>query len=113
MRRKCHYVNVVLHLTHSTSWFFSAVFALVSPFIDPVTAAKIRIIGSDYLTDLHEIMDDDAIPEELGGTAKVQWHYPYDESSGVSVAQMKEYVDNMNSQKKDSTDEVKEDAQIS
>lgn len=73
-------------------WFFSTLYALVSPFIDPVTAAKIKIVGSDYLPLLRELIDDDQIPSELGGSATVTWHYPYADSSCISQEHIKEYL---------------------
>lgn len=73
-------------------WFFSTLYALVSPFIDPITAAKIKIVGSDYLPVLRELIDDDQIPKELGGSADVTWHYPYVDASCTSQEHIKEYL---------------------
>ena len=42
----------------NSPWFFRAVWALISPFIDPVTSTKIRILGGDYLKVLREAIDD-------------------------------------------------------
>jgi len=75
-------------------WFFTTIYALISPWVDPVTAKKINIIGSDYLATLREHIDDSNIPVELGGTlANIAWHWPYPESSGISPKQIAEYVE--------------------
>ena len=59
-------------------WFFTAVWAIISPWIDPVTANKIKIIGSDYLPALQELIDDEQIPVELGGKCDhVIWEWPF------------------------------------
>jgi hypothetical protein len=59
-------------------WFFTAIWAIISPWIDPVTANKIKIIGSDYLPALQELIDDEQIPVELGGKCDhVIWEWPF------------------------------------
>mmetsp|Transcript_18478 Transcript_18478/g.34515 ORF Transcript_18478/g.34515 Transcript_18478/m.34515 type:complete len:293 (-) Transcript_18478:334-1212(-) len=58
-------------------WFFTAIWAMLKPFIDPVTASKIIIVGSDYMDTLREYIDDSQIPEELGGSFKMVWRWPY------------------------------------
>jgi hypothetical protein len=49
-------------------WFFSAIWALIWPFVDANTAKKIVILGSDFLPKLREYIDDSQIPAELGGS---------------------------------------------
>lgn len=74
-------------------WFFTAIYALVSPWIDPVTAQKIQIIGSDFLPALRESFDDENIPVDLGGKlSNIVWHWPYPEESGISPQQLADYV---------------------
>lgn len=69
-------------------WFFTAIWAMLKPFIDPVTSDKIIMLGSDYLDKLREYIDDSQIPVELGGSFKMIWRWPYsipencDESPG-------------------------------
>jgi hypothetical protein len=58
-------------------WFFTAIWAMLKPFIDPVTSDKITIVGSDYLDTLREYIDDSQIPEDLGGSFKMIWRWPY------------------------------------
>ncbi|CAE7682630.1 SEC14 [Symbiodinium microadriaticum] len=74
-------------------WFFSALYALFSAWIDPVTAEKIRVIKGDFLDQLTDLIDIDQIPEELGGGMKVpQWHWPYPAEGGASPDQLRLYV---------------------
>lgn len=53
-------------------WFFSAIYALISPFIDPVTSQKIRILGANYMEELSACIDVDVIPVEMGGNCQVK-----------------------------------------
>lgn len=74
-------------------WFFSAIYALITPFIDTVTASKIRIIGSNYIEELRAIIDDDQIPVEMGGSkAGIVWSWPYSEETGISPNQIEQYL---------------------
>lgn len=62
-------------------WFFTAIYAMLKPFIDPITAEKILIIGHDYLPTLHKFIDESQIPVELGGKrADVAWSFPENRS---------------------------------
>jgi hypothetical protein len=64
----------------------------LQPFIDPVTRQKIRILGSNYLEELRECVDDSQIPCEYGGTWNgIKWNWPYPDDSGCSPQQIKEY----------------------
>lgn len=75
-------------------WYFTAIYALITPFIDPITASKIRILGSEYLDELRELIDDSEIPVEMGGSKTgIQWHWPYSEESGVSPEQIRLYLE--------------------
>lgn len=74
-------------------WFFTAIYALVSPWIDPLTAQKIRIVGSDYLPVLREYIDDSNIPDYLGGTmSDCVYRWPYSEKFGISPDQIREAI---------------------
>eukprot|EP00604_Paraphysomonas_vestita_P003525 CAMPEP_0174820060 /NCGR_PEP_ID=MMETSP1107-20130205/3624_1 /TAXON_ID=36770 /ORGANISM="Paraphysomonas vestita, Strain GFlagA" /LENGTH=254 /DNA_ID=CAMNT_0016034641 /DNA_START=59 /DNA_END=823 /DNA_ORIENTATION=- len=84
----------------NTPWFFSAIYALITPFIDPITASKIRIIGSDYLDELREHIDDSEIPVEMGGSKSgITWQWPYPEESGISPEQIRLYQEEHQSNK--------------
>jgi hypothetical protein len=75
-------------------WFFTAIYALVSPWIDPITAKKIVIVGSDYMDTLLESIDISQIPEQLGGNMQnVTFSWPYPESSGVSPEQLQAHAE--------------------
>lgn len=76
--------------------FFSALFALISPWIDPVTSEKIKVLRGDYMQTLTEHIDADQIPEALGGSMKnVPWHWPYAEESGVSPEQLRAHAESI------------------
>jgi len=47
---------------------FTTIWAMVKPWLDPSTAKKIKIIGSNYLDVLKKDIDVDQIPVEYGGT---------------------------------------------
>lgn len=74
-------------------WYFTALYRLVSPWIDPKTATKIVVLGSDYLDTIREDIDDSEIPVEYGGTNEdFRWSWPFHESSGAAPHQIKEYL---------------------
>ena len=50
--------------------FFTALYSLVSAWIDPNTAAKIRVLGSNFLDTLREEIGDCDIPAEYGGSCQ-------------------------------------------
>jgi hypothetical protein len=52
----------------NTPWIFNTVWKLLKPIISERTVAKIEILGSDYIDKLRELVDDDQIPVELGGS---------------------------------------------
>ncbi len=57
--------------------FFTAMWAVFKQCIDPVTADKIKIIGSSYKETLLKFIDADQIPVDYGGTKQdFAWHYP-------------------------------------
>lgn len=70
-------------------WYFSAIFALIKPFIDTDTALKISILGSDYMPQLLEFVDEDNIPVEMGGRCdNVPWSGPWTDECGCSEDQV-------------------------
>ncbi len=75
-------------------WYFAAIYSLISSFLDPVTAKKVQIIGTDYLPVITQQIDESQIPREMGGTFDtVTWNWPYSEESGVSPSQLREYLE--------------------
>ena len=56
---------------------FSILWAMIRPWIDPVTVAKFKIMGSDYQQALKESISEDQIPLEYGGTREdFGWVFP-------------------------------------
>lgn len=48
-------------------WGFSSVFNFVKGFLDPVTVAKIHVLGSGYLTELLQQIPAENLPKVIGG----------------------------------------------
>lgn len=57
-------------------WFFAGMWAVIRPWVDPVTAAKFQILGRSYHSKLKELFHDDDIPVEYGGTRVFAWQAP-------------------------------------
>lgn len=56
---------------------FTATWAMIKPWLDPVTAEKTQILGADYKSKLLEYIDEDQIPVEYGGTRQnFAWAWP-------------------------------------
>ena len=53
-------------------WGFSSVFSVVKKFLDPVTSAKIHMLGSGYQTELLKQIPAENLPKELGGTCNCE-----------------------------------------
>ena len=49
-------------------WGFSSVFAIVKRFLDPVTVAKIHVLGSGYVSELLAQIPAENLPKAFGGT---------------------------------------------
>ena len=61
----------------NTPIFFSAIWAIIKPFLDEVTVNKFKILGSDYEQTLFQFIDPSNVPEELGGSDEdFQWVFP-------------------------------------
>lgn len=52
----------------NTGFTFKALWSIAKPFLDKKTKEKISILGSDYKKELNEWIDDDQLPDFLGGT---------------------------------------------
>eukprot|EP00053_Salpingoeca_punica_P006377 m.60451 g.60451 ORF g.60451 m.60451 type:complete len:264 (+) comp13663_c0_seq2:277-1068(+) len=48
-------------------WIFTPLWALLRPWLDPVTRAKFHVLGSNYQSVLLEYIDPEELPEEYGG----------------------------------------------
>ena len=56
---------------------FTTIWSVVKPWIDQITAKKIKIVGTNYLEVLKKDIDLDQIPIEYGGTkTDFAWNYP-------------------------------------
>ncbi len=51
-------------------WAFSAVWAIIKPWLDPVTVSKIDIVGSGYKDKLLAQIPAENLPKEFGGTCE-------------------------------------------
>lgn len=62
---------------------------MVKNWIDPITADKIKIVGSNFIDVLREHIDDSNIPPELGGSCPdFKWQWPWPDSTGISEVQL-------------------------
>jgi hypothetical protein len=69
--------------------FFTATWSMIKNWIDPVTADKIKILGSNFLETLREHIPEDQIPPEFGGThPDWRWQWPWPEDTGISEYQL-------------------------
>jgi hypothetical protein len=58
--------------------FFTAIWAVIKPWLNPVTASKFHIIGTHYIDKLREHISDENIPAEYGGKySDFSWQMPY------------------------------------
>lgn len=53
-------------------WGFSGVFSVVKKFLDPVTSAKIHVLGSGYQKELLAQVPAENLPKEFGGTCQCE-----------------------------------------
>ena len=51
----------------NASWAFSAVWAIIRPWLDEVTAAKVEIVGGGYKEALLKQIPKENLPKEFGG----------------------------------------------
>ncbi|KAL6246016.1 cytosolic factor, phosphatidylinositol/phosphatidylcholine transfer protein [Rhinocladiella similis] len=51
-------------------WGFSSVFSVVKSFLDPITVAKIHVLGSGYQSDLLKQVPAENLPKQFGGTCE-------------------------------------------
>lgn len=53
-------------------WGFSSVFSAVKGFLDPVTVEKIKVLGSNYQSELFAQVPKENLPKEFGGTCECE-----------------------------------------
>eukprot|EP01041_Mallomonas_annulata_P010903 gene10903-22757_t len=74
-------------------WFFTFIWSIIRPWMNPITAKKIEIIGTDFLPALRQRIDDSQIPVEYGGSMEgCVFHRPWPECSGCSSEQVLAYL---------------------
>lgn len=65
----CHYPETLrLHFFVNAPAVFKPLWRMIRGWLDPVTAAKIHVLGSDFAPALLEHIDPDQLPREYGGT---------------------------------------------
>ena len=57
-------------------WGFASVFSVVKGFLDPVTVAKIHVLGSTYQSELLEQVPKENLPKQFGGTCDCKGSCP-------------------------------------
>lgn len=67
-------------------FYFTAIWSVVWPFLNPATVSKVVILGQDYLPSLLEVIDNEFIPSEYGGNLETAWNWPENfQSQTVSI----------------------------
>lgn len=72
------YISSLISFTYRFAFilqrrYFTAIYAMVTPFMDPVTRSKFRILGSDYFEELSAAIDESNIPTDYGGKMETAW----------------------------------------
>eukprot|EP00042_Codosiga_hollandica_P012941 m.29452 g.29452 ORF g.29452 m.29452 type:complete len:256 (-) comp40552_c0_seq2:137-904(-) len=64
-----HYPETLEHLfIINAPWIFKPLWAIIKPWLDPVTRAKFHVLGSDFQSALLEHIDPAQLPPAYGGT---------------------------------------------
>lgn len=61
----------------NTGFTFKAVWSVAKPFLDKKTKEKISLLGSDFKKELNEWIDNDQLPDFLGGTCQKKLGEPF------------------------------------
>lgn len=81
----------------NTNWLFSVLWGIAKVWIDKKTKKKIKIIGGSYKKDLLADIDEDQLPEWLGGTATKELYdkegQPWTEYEKVCYAKQSYFAD--------------------
>jgi len=51
----------------NAQWFFRGIWKVAKGFLDERTRQKVQVLGSDYLSSLLEVIDEENLPLFLGG----------------------------------------------
>jgi len=61
-------------------WGFSSVFSFVKSFLDPITVAKIHVLGSGYQPELLKQVPAENLPKQFGGTCECEGGCEYSDA---------------------------------
>lgn len=61
----------------NTGFTFKALWSMAKPFLDKKTKEKISILGSDFKKEINEWIDNDQLPDFLGGTGQAKFGEPF------------------------------------
>ncbi len=57
--------------------YFTAIWAVVKPWLDPLVLQKVQILGANYYETMKNYIDEEMIPVESGGqNTNFSWIYP-------------------------------------
>jgi len=68
---------------------FRMMWAIIRPWLHPLTASRIEILGGSYLPKLQELCDDDQIPVYLGGACKCCENVPLEKQMTARLDKIK------------------------
>jgi hypothetical protein len=57
-----------LAFVFNAPWVFQGVWKIIRPLLDPVTAAKVHMLGGDYKDTLLEYIDEEVLSTDIGGS---------------------------------------------
>ena len=80
-------------------WIFCSIWKIIKPLLDPVTASKAKVLGSNYFDSLLEAIDADQIPVEFGGSLPIEL-----EKNRLGDGEAEAFVQSMYSYKIDELD---------
>eukprot|EP01084_Bolivina_argentea_P316046 547752_1 len=55
----------------NTPWAFRIIWKILGTFIDPITYAKIKVLGGDYINEMKKYINEDQIPKKYKGKGKI------------------------------------------
>ena len=73
----CYPERLEALLMINAPYTFSVLWAIIKPWIDPITVSKFKILGTNYQKEMKELIAEDQIPVEYGGTREnFSWTFP-------------------------------------
>jgi hypothetical protein len=80
-------------------WIFPKAWNLIKSFIDPVTVAKVMVLGHDYQKHLQERFNPESLPKEYGGTCECEGGCVHVYSDAEATRIIAEYEEKKKQQK--------------